>query len=164
MEGFNNQVDDEESQEPQIEEKQLNEPIEPTQPSISHSEEAEESPVKRFKHLSRLSKLLEKEETRETITTTAKYDLEFSHHTITDEERRMDPLDYWVGKLKYFPVLAPVACDILAVPASTVPVERIFSTGGEATCGKQNRLTENLEREIFIKNICKIMILHIYSL
>ena len=146
MEGFNNQVDDEESQEPQIEEKQLNEPIEPTQPSISHSEEAEEPPAKRFKHLSRLSKLLEKEETRETIITTAKYDLElneYSHHSITDEERRMDPLDYWVGKLKYFPVLAPVACDILVVPASTAP-------GVEATCGKQNRLTErNLERHFY---------------
>ena len=64
----------------------------------------------------------------------------------------MDPLDYWVGKLKHFPVLAPIACDILAVPASTAPVEQIFSTGGDATGGKRNRLMQkNLEREIFIR-------------
>jgi len=49
----------------------------------------------------------------------------------------MDPL---VGKLKYFPVLAPIACDILAVPASTASVEQIFSAGKDATGGKRNIL------------------------
>ena len=77
---------------------------------------------------------------------------EYSLASTTIEERKMDPLDYWVGKLKHFPVLAPIACDILAVPASTAPVEWIFSTGGDATGGKRNRLTQkNLEREIFIQ-------------
>ena len=36
--------------------------------------------------------------------------------------------------------------------ASTAPVERIFSSGGEVTRGKRNRLTDkNLEREIFLR-------------
>lgn len=79
---------------------------------------------------------------------------EYSLVSTTIEERKIDPLDYWVGKLndEHFPVLAPIACDILAVPASTAPVERIFSTGEDATGGKRNRLTQkNLEREIFIR-------------
>ena len=67
----------------------------------------------------------------------------------------MDPLDYWVGKLNYFSVLAPIACDILVVPAS---VERIFSGSSEATSGKRNRLTNrNLGRDEEIRNICSAL-------
>ena len=41
---------------------------------------------------------------------------------------------------------------VLVVTASSAPVKRIFSTGGEATTGKRNRLTNwNLEREIFVR-------------
>lgn len=51
-----------------------------------------------------------------------------------------------------FPALSTVACDILATPASTAPVERIFSCGGEVTRGKRNRLTDkNLKREILLR-------------
>ena len=70
------------------------------------------------------------------------------------EEHKMDPLDYWVGKLNHFPVLAPIACDILAVPASTASVEWIFSSGGNATRGKRNRS----EREIFIQRNKKCLL------
>ena len=45
--------------------------------------------------------------------------------------------------------LSTVACDILATPASTGQVERIFSPGGQVTRGKWNCLTDkNLEREL----------------
>ena len=128
----------------------------PTIDPIPSCSESGEPQAKRFKHLSRLSKLLEVEEEQSRENRTPdKHDLELNEYSLastTIEERKMDPLDYWVGKLKHFPVLAPIACDILAVPASTAPVERIFSTGGDATGGKRNRLTQkNLEREIFIR-------------
>lgn len=43
------------------------------------------------------------------------------------------------------------AFDLLSTPPASTPVERIFSTGGEATTGKRNRLTDhNLEREILL--------------
>ena len=128
----------------------------PTTNPIPSRSDSGEPQAKRFKYLSRLhvSKLLEEEESRENSATPDKHDLELNDYSLastTIEEHKMDSLDYWVGKLKHYPVLAPIACDILAVPASTAPVERIFSTGGDATGGKRNRLTQkNLEREIFI--------------
>ena len=66
---------------------------------------------------------------------------EYSLASATIKECKIDPLDYWVGKLKHFPILAPTACDIIAVPASIAHAEWIFSTGGDATGGKRNRLT-----------------------
>jgi len=48
--------------------------------------------------------------------------------------------------------LAQIACEVLATLASTAPMERIFSSGGEVTQGKRNRLTEhNLEWEVFLR-------------
>ena len=48
--------------------------------------------------------------------------------------------------------LSLAAQEILVVPASSAPVERVFSTAGDATTGKRNRLKDfNLEREIFLR-------------
>ena len=127
----------------------------PTINPIPSRSELGEPQAKRFKHLNRLSKLLEEEQSRLNSTTPDKRDLELNEYSLastTIKECKMDPLDYWVGKLKHFPVLAPIASDILAVPASTAPVEWIFSTGGDATRGKRNRLSwKILERNIYSK-------------
>jgi len=57
-----------------------------------------------------------------------------------------DPLNFWKG------TIGPSACDILHVPASTALVERVFSTSGESTLGKRNRLIDyNLEREVLLR-------------
>ncbi|MGH0147292.1 UNVERIFIED_CONTAM: hypothetical protein FKN15_010204 [Acipenser sinensis] len=42
-----------------------------------------------------------------------------------------DPLAYWKGKQIEFPHLAQLACKHLAIPASTAPVERLFSVTGK---------------------------------
>ena len=64
---------------------------------------------------------------------------------------KSDPFNYWLHREINFANLARVACEVLSTPASTAPVERIFSTGGEATKGRRNRLSDkNLEREIFL--------------
>jgi len=61
-------------------------------------------------------------------------------------------LEFWLKKRIEYPDLAQIACEILATPASTAPVERIFSSRGEVTRGKRNRLTDhNLEREVFLR-------------
>ena len=55
-----------------------------------------------------------------------------------------------------FPLLSRVACDIVA---TTALVERIISSGGEVTSGKQNCATDkNLEREIFLHTIKKYIV------
>ena len=44
-------------------------------------------------------------------------------------------LDFWiVNELKY-PLLAPLAQDLLSAPASEAYVERVFSVCGELTAG-----------------------------
>lgn len=76
----------------------------PTIDPIPSRSESGEPQAKRFKHLSRLSKLLE-EQSRENSTVPDKHDLELNEYSLastTIEERKMDPLDYWVGKLKHF--------------------------------------------------------------
>ena len=103
--------------------------------------------------LSRLSNLIE-EEYKDKSTTPDKHDLEskeFSLASATIEEGKMDPLDYWVGKLKHFPITL-IAYDSFAVPASPVSVYTMdFSTGGDTIGGKRNRSTQKfyIEREIF---------------
>ena len=108
---------------------------------------------KRFKHLSRVSSLLDQSE-KEIVTVQSQV-IELNDYLqakVSEVDLQLDPLVYWINRLSRFPSLAKIACDLLAVPASTAPVERIFSTSGEATTGRRNRLTdENLEREVFLR-------------
>ena len=49
-------------------------------------------------------------------------------------------------------IVSSVAVDVLLIPGSTAPIERVFSTSGHATVEKQNELTDrNLECEVLIR-------------
>ena len=62
-----------------------------------------------------------------------------------------DPFDFW-NTIKNYPIITSIACDILSLPPSTAPMERVFSTSGESTSGKRNKLTDNnLEREVLLR-------------
>lgn len=64
----------------------------------------------------------------------------------------VDPLEYWKSQNHEYPLISDVAVDILVIPATSAPVERVFSSAGESTTGKRNRLSDkNLEREILLK-------------
>jgi hypothetical protein len=71
----------------------------------------------------------------------------------TEGEHRpldLDVIKYWNSSS--LTILAPFAIDVLAAPSSSTAVGRTFSTAGEATAGRRNRLTgENLEKEILLK-------------
>jgi len=60
-------------------------------------------------------------------------------------------LSYWVSREKVYPTLALVAEDIVSAPASEAYCERIFSVCGDLCRGKQNRMSVNLEKRVFIK-------------
>jgi len=61
-------------------------------------------------------------------------------------------LKFWVTNANKYPLLAPLAQDLLSVPASEAYVERVFSVcGEELTAGKRNRLTKSLEKRIMLK-------------
>lgn len=63
-----------------------------------------------------------------------------------------DPIGFWLLQQSLYTVIAPFAIDLLSVPASAAPIERVFSTAGESTMGKRNRLSHvNLEREVLLR-------------
>jgi len=54
---------------------------------------------------------------------------------------KIGALDWWSSHAEEFPVLSMVARKILAIPASSAPVERLFSTAGNVITKKRMRLT-----------------------
>ena len=59
-------------------------------------------------------------------------------------------LKFWVMNANKYPLLAPLAQNLLPAPASEA-VERVFSVCGELTAGKRNRPTKSLEKRIMLK-------------
>ena len=55
-----------------------------------------------------------------------------------------DGLEFWQQKVAAFPLLSPLAADIVSAPASQAYVERVFSVCGDLTAGKRNMLTKTL--------------------
>ena len=47
--------------------------------------------------------------------------------------------------------MAPLALDVLSMPASEVYVERVFSVCGYLSVGRRNMLSKNTERRVFLK-------------
>ena len=67
-------------------------------------------------------------------------------------QEEIDAIDFWVANKARFPDIAPVALDVLVIPASSTPIERVFSSTGLVTAGRRCRLSaKQLEREILIK-------------
>ena len=60
-------------------------------------------------------------------------------------------LKFWVTNANKYPLLAPLAQDLLSAPASEAYVERVFSVCGELTAGKRNRLIKSFEKRIMPK-------------
>ena len=109
-------------------------------------------PLKRFKHL---DKVIE-QRWREDLEKSAKLppgraEVErYFESTITLAEK-VDPVTIWLQNESQYPLLSPVAIDLLCIPASPAPVERTFSVAAESTTGKRNRLTDK-NLEIIIRN------------
>ena len=55
---------------------------------------------------------------------------------------------FWSKRHASYPLLAPLAEDLLAASASKAYVERVFSVCGWLTVGRRNRLTKNLEKRV----------------
>jgi len=73
-----------------------------------------------------------------------------SHFADSKVYAQNDGLHFWiVNKLKY-PLLSPLAHDLLSAPASEAYVERVFLVCEELTAGKRNRLTNGLEMRTLI--------------
>ena len=67
------------------------------------------------------------------------------------EQKKLNPLEFWIHNEKIYPTLAPFAQDILVIPASSTLVERVFSKAGYSS-SRRNRLAgSNLELEVLLK-------------
>jgi len=62
-------------------------------------------------------------------------------------------LAFWQDKYRQnsFAIVAPLALDLVAAPASQAYVERVFSVCGDMSAGKRNRLRRNLVRRVFLR-------------
>lgn len=64
-----------------------------------------------------------------------------------------NPLEFWKGHEPSYPILSRLAKRYLSVPASSAPVERIFSIGGKIFGSDRCRLSDKkFEMLMFIKN------------
>ena len=67
-------------------------------------------------------------------------------------DEKLDAIDFWIQNQDKYPDLAPIALDLLVIPATSTTIKRVFSTAGLVTLGKRNRLSAKwLEREVMIK-------------
>ena len=129
---------------------------EPTQAEATPrtSDPTAEPPPKKFKHLQELLKEKQKAKSNASCSTLSEEKAEVEKYAQSDYTGSIDEdedcFSFWREKKEMYPLLSSLAFDLLST-ASTAPVEQIFSIGGDATTGKQNRLTDfNLEKEIFL--------------
>ena len=124
----------------------------PTSATLTQSPDEVEPPAtKRFRHL---SKLLEEKSSKK-VDKSPPVKLELEHYVNIQPQyaEEADVMQFLIDAKEY-PVLSSMALDILTIPASSTPVERVFSVAGESTSGKRNRLADqNLEREILVRKM-----------
>lgn len=61
-------------------------------------------------------------------------------------------MDFWSSQSStMYQLLKPLALDLLAMPASEVFAERVFSLTGDLSNGRRNRARVTLERSAFLK-------------
>lgn len=69
--------------------------------------------------------------------------------TVRDD--KFNPLAFWVTNAQKFPKIALISKDVLLVliPASSTPIERVFSRVGYSSGGRRNHLSgDALENEV----------------
>lgn len=72
-----------------------------------------------------------------------------------DLDSEENPLDWWREHHRIYPRLSKLAKKYLAIPATSAPSERVFSTGGNVvTCLRSSLKPENVNRLVFLaKNL-----------
>ena len=68
------------------------------------------------------------------------------------KEKMNNPLDWWRTHAKDFPTLAILTKKYLCIPATSAPVERLFSHAGLTITEKRNRLAEDVAADLIFLN------------
>ena len=78
-------------------------------------------------------------------------ELEVERYLTEAADKTADPLSWWKARQILYPTLAKLAKKYLAIPASSVPAERIFSLAGNLVTKKRVQLSaENINLLIFL--------------
>ena len=123
-------------------------------PKHENTYESEPPPKKkRFRHLETVIEQRWKEGLKKSAALPpGRAEIERYFTTVESATDAVDPLEYWIEIQSRYPLLSKVAVDILVIPVSSAPIERVFSTAGEACIGRRNRLADsNFEREVMLK-------------
>ena len=116
-------------------------------------DDTDEPPMKKFCHLSRLLEEKWKEGVKKASRQPAwEAEMERYMKAVHRVQQHDDAVTFWTNEdmMRNYPLLSVVVVDLLIIPGSSAPVERTFSTAGDASSGKRNRLSDtNLERYIF---------------
>ena len=124
----------------------------PSHEAIGYEASGDELPTKRFHHLNKVLEQKFKEGIKKSVNPPGHGEIQRYFDSVETLSEAVDPLSYWENQVQYYPILSSIALDILAVPASSAPFERVFSTAGDSIAGKRNHLADqNLEREILLK-------------
>ena len=85
--------------------------------------------------------------------------LEFNQYITEKASMNDDPLQWWLknGAIRY-PLIARLARACLAIPATSVPSERLFSAAGNLLTAKRSCLAScNVDKLLFLnKNLSKL--------
>ena len=84
---------------------------------------------------------------------------------LTPRKEEVDILQWWKAKSDTYPVLSRIARDVLAIPASTVPSESAFSTGGRVVSDYRSSLAPTtIEALICLQDWYKAACMHCFPL
>lgn len=85
-------------------------------------------------------------------------------HRYTDLEPislMLDPLLWWKSHESILPLLSRKARQLLCIPATSVPSERVFSTAGDILSAQRSTLkSKHVDYLIFLKKNMKVIFLH----
>ena len=75
-----------------------------------------------------------------------------------NQSRASDPLSYWKERECTWPILASIGRRYLSAPPSSVASERLFSSAGQISTAKRNRLAPvNVERLLFLHENLRLL-------
>ena len=107
--------------------------------------DTEEPPTKRFCHLaSVLEQRLQEDRKKLGKKQPGEQELETYMASCHSLPERVDPLTFWIEQENMYPLLATLTVEVLTIPASSTPVERVFSTAGESSGGNKTDCPTNI--------------------
>jgi hypothetical protein len=78
--------------------------------------------------------------------------LPYYYKSLDGKELMNNPLEWWRILVADFPILAVMAKKYLCIPATSAPVERLFSRAGLPSTEKRNRLSEDVSADLIFLN------------